>query len=192
MLSYEKLAPLITTSGTHKVKYHADEEWDFLLDESHKSVDLSLVLPHYRARHQPIEHRMNMYVRGQGAPLKLKVCRNTPQSKFYLDIRAASSNVTVWLPSDFRGRVHHTGRAVFSAGFVNRIMQHVRLNDAVCNDISEEDEVVVCTRGQITFRMWDVQTRMPENPQKEAFRRLFGCTRKSPTTTFDWDFLLED
>lgn len=56
-----------------------------------------------------------------------------------------------------------------------------------------EDDVVVCTRGgRVTFRMWDVQTGAVENCQKEVLKRMFGCARKAPETSTDWDFLLED
>jgi hypothetical protein len=53
----------------------AGENWDFHLDIAHKPVDLSLVLPHYRARNQPIEHRMSMFVGNESHPMKLKVVR---------------------------------------------------------------------------------------------------------------------
>lgn len=105
-----------------------------------------------------------------------------------------TSDVTIWLPSDFRGQIRHSGRVTFSAGFVNRIMQHVRVSadEGGCEDIPTEDDVLVRTRGQVTFRMWDVQTCAPENTRKETLRRMFGCARKAPETAIDWDFLLED
>ncbi|KAF9466268.1 hypothetical protein BDZ94DRAFT_1251551 [Collybia nuda] len=190
----EKLSPLLhaSTSGTHKVKYTPHEDWDFHLDIAHKPIDLSLALPHYRARYQPVDHRMSMFVGSESAPIRVKVCRYYPQSKFYLEVQGGSSDVTVWLPSDFRGQIHHSSKASFSAGFVNRIMQNVRLNDPEYNEIYSEDDVIVCTQGHITFRMWDIQTCAPEKPHKEAFRRMFGCTRRAPETAIDWDFLLDD
>jgi len=54
------------------------------------------------------------------------------------------------------------------------------------------DEVIVHTNGSVTFRMWDVRTCAPENPRKEALKRMFGCSKRAPETAIDWDFLLED
>ncbi|KAJ7771615.1 hypothetical protein B0H16DRAFT_189913 [Mycena metata] len=189
-LSYEKEG-LIVPSGVHKVKYLPGENWDFHVDIAHKPVDLSLVLPHYRARNQPIDHRMSIFLGNETHPVKVKVCRSYCRSKFELEIRASTSDVTIWLPSDFAGVIHTPKTTKFSAGFVNRIMGNVRLN-AGSEHSYDEDEVVVSTRGHVTFRMWDVQTSTPENTQKETFRRLFCCSRKTPETTHDWDFLLED
>jgi hypothetical protein len=111
-----------------------------------------------------------------------------------LEVLAETSDVTVWLPSDFKGQIHHSGKATFSAGFINRILRNVRLNEPEIQDSYSQDNVVVVTRGQVTFRMWDVQTSSPENPHKESLRRLFGCSRKAPEheTAIDWDFLLKD
>lgn len=190
--SLEKGTLLIPPCGTHRVKYQPDDDWDFHLDIPHKSIDVSLALPHYRARNQPVDHRMSMFIGGEIAPIKARVCRYYPRSKFYLEIQGETSDVTVWLPSDFRGHIHHSGKATFSAGFVNRILRHVRLNEPDSEEDSSEDEVVVCTRGHIAFRMWDIQTHSPENCRVEALKRMFGCTKKAPETTIDWDFLLED
>ncbi|KAG6868283.1 hypothetical protein C0993_005568 [Termitomyces sp. T159_Od127] len=194
--SFEKenllIQPDSLCRGRHKVKYQPREEWDFLLATPHKSIDLSLVLPHYRARNQPIDHRMGLFIANDSAPIKVKVCRQYPRSRFYLEIQAGTSDVTVWLPSDFRGQIHHTGQARFSAGFVNRILQNSHVNEPRFDEMCDEDGVVVCTHGRITFRMWDIQTSAPENTHKETLKRLFGLTRKVPETAIDWDFLLED
>ncbi|KAH7927068.1 hypothetical protein BV22DRAFT_1032193 [Leucogyrophana mollusca] len=152
---------------------------------------MSLVLPHFRARHQPVDHRLSMFVGGGEAPIKLKVCRPMSRSKFRLDVQAATSNVTVWLPSDFRGHIHYSGKASFSAGFVNRMMANICLNEEIWDDW-RGDEVSVETLGAVTFRMWDVHTNAPENQPKETWKRLFGCTKKAPETTMNWDFLLDD
>lgn len=71
-------------------------------------------------------------------------------------------------------------------------MHNARINEHSFKEVFDEDEVIVETSGRITFRMWDVQTNSPELPQKEAIKRFFGCSRKAPETTIDWDFLLED
>ncbi|EAU88095.1 hypothetical protein CC1G_11518 [Coprinopsis cinerea okayama7 len=193
--SYEKsTASLLNgapTRGTHKVKYQGDSEWDFQIDGVDVPVDLSLNLPHYRARHQPVDHRMSMFIGGEREPIKLKVCRTvSSRSRFYLEIQADASDVTVWLPSDFKGQIHYGGKASFSAGFVNRIMRNVRFNEPV--EKIEQDGVVVVTRGHVTFRMWDMETGAPENGTKEQLKRFFGCTRKAPTNAIDWDFLVRD
>ncbi|KAF7323218.1 hypothetical protein HMN09_00102500 [Mycena chlorophos] len=193
LLFNEKQGLIDMPSGTHRVKYLAGEEWDFYVDTpQHKTVDLSLVLPHFRARNQPIEERISMFVGAESAPMKLKVCRSVFRSKFELEVRASTSDVIVYLPSDFKGVIHCHKSAKslkFSDGFVNRIMANVRLNDHASID---DDEVVVATAGSVTFRMWDCATNAPECTQKEALKRLFGCSRKAPETSHDWDFLLED
>ncbi|KAG7086503.1 hypothetical protein E1B28_002456 [Marasmius oreades] len=187
---HEKSPLNAPSTGSHKVKYRGDSNWDFFLNAMRRQVDLLLILPHYRARYQPIDHRMNMFVGCDDAPVKLKLCRNVPCSRFFLEVRSRKSDVTIWLPSDFRGRIQHTGKATFSAGFVNRVMQNVRFNGVVHQD-KNEDLVVVETQGHVTFRMWDVQTGSPECLQKETLKRFFGCSKKAPETTIDWDFLLD-
>ncbi|KAF8188359.1 hypothetical protein BJ912DRAFT_1042556 [Pholiota molesta] len=194
-LCLEKSTPLLnqlSARGTQKVKYHEESDWDFHLDAAQKAIDLSLILPHYRARNQPVDHRMTMFVGNDSAPIKLKVCRNFPRSKFYLEVVGETSDVTIWLPSDFKGQIHYNGRPSFSAGFVNRVLRNVRLNERGGSDYNIEDALVISTLGHVTLRMWDVQTCSPENSQKESLKRLFGCSRKAPETTIDWDFLLKD
>ncbi|KIJ69650.1 hypothetical protein HYDPIDRAFT_36672 [Hydnomerulius pinastri MD-312] len=189
--SCEKLSLLHTEpKGTHKIHYNGSSDWDFIL-ESCQVVDMSLVIPHYRARHQPVDHRLSMFVGAEEAPVKLKVCRPVPRCKFYLEVQAATADVTVWLPSDFRGRIRHSGRASYSAGFVNRMMANIRLNEKTY-DRWEGDEVLVRTSGTVTFRMWDVNTSAPEKPHKETWKRMFKCSKKAPETCIDWDFLLDD
>ncbi|CAK5264306.1 unnamed protein product [Mycena citricolor] len=178
--------------GSHKVKYLPGENWDYHLDVP-RPVDLSLVLPHYRARNQPIDCRLSMFVGNESAPMKLKLVRSCYRSRFELEVRTSTSDVTIWVPSDFKGIVHCPKSTSFSAGFVNRIMRNVRLNDRHSGDLVDEDEILVTTKGHVTFRMWDVQTNSAENPSKEALRRLFCCSSKAPEiTTHDWDFLLEN
>jgi hypothetical protein len=60
-------------TGTRKVKYTAGSEWDFAAETTHQPIDLSLVLPHYRARHQPVNHRMSMFLGSDTAPIRAKV-----------------------------------------------------------------------------------------------------------------------
>jgi hypothetical protein len=62
-----------------KVKYHPHEDWDFELDNK-QAIDVSLVLPHYRARNQPVNHRMSMLVDAESEPVKLKIVSITTSS----------------------------------------------------------------------------------------------------------------
>lgn len=48
------------------------EDWDMII-ENEKAVDVSLVLPHHRARTQPLDYRMNMHVAGEEGDMKIKV-----------------------------------------------------------------------------------------------------------------------
>jgi len=175
-----------------------------------KPIDISLALPHYRARNQPVDHRLAMFVSNETSPIKLKVvsahlltrcimsehlqCRSVPRCKFFLDVRTTTSNVTVWLPSDFRGHIRCSGTPSFSAGFVNRMMANVRVNEAMSMDDNwDSDEVWVDTRGLVTFRMWDLHTNAPESQPKETLKRIFSSTsKKLPERNINWDFLLED
>ena len=120
-------------------------------------------------------------------------CRPVLRCKFYLQIQADMSNVTIWLPSDFKGHVRCLGQASYSAGFVNRIMRNVRFNEDACDQL-DNDEVVVQTLGTVTFRMWDVHTNAPENARKEALKRMFGSSKKPQGMRrgINWDFLLDD
>ena len=120
-------------------------------------------------------------------------CRPVARCKFYLEIRAKVSNVTVWLPSDFKGRIRHSGRASYSAGFVNRILKNVRFSDDTL-DQWDVDEVVVQTMGTVAFRMWDVRANAPENSHKETLKRMFGGSKKPEGMRrgINWDFLLDD
>lgn len=245
-----QLEPL-QTRGTHKVRYQDGSEWDFYLDAPHSSVDMSVILPHYRARHQPVDHRMSMFVAGDSDAIKVKVvsitysanhgdmmrsigaerplmpfvpvllilnaicsssyclqCRHTPGQKFYLEVLANSSDVTLWLPSDFKGQIYHTQpsttasghitqrkipMAAFSSGFVNHIMRNTRFNEtASTRGHYSQDDVVVVTGGKVTFRMWDVKTGSPEKCHLETLKRFFGCSKKAPETVMDWDCLLKD
>jgi hypothetical protein len=196
-----------------KVKYQPDSDWDFFVDTRHRPIDSSLILPHYRARNQPIGHRMNMFVRSQAPTIQLKLvslitvlprstphpfkCRPCPRLNFYLEIQANSSNVFIWLPPDFKGHIHLPNscsqNALFSPGCVNRIMQHVRINEEIYGD-GGADEVVVTTSGKVSFMTWDIATGNPEKRMSDTWRRmsLLRCFRKSPQVPMNWDFLLDD
>ncbi|KAH9948112.1 hypothetical protein B0H21DRAFT_882681 [Amylocystis lapponica] len=229
--------------GSHRIKYRGAGDystWDFALETDHRPVDVSLVLPHYRARNQPLDHQLHMYIGSpQSESVKVKVCRNflpTRTTKFHLEVYSPSStDTTIWLPSDFKGRIHRSAtcrKTSFSAGFTNRILQNVCLTqsrrpsvvsmsdrsmhntDIYISDEEwlygsekqgwgtgmgsgepDEDEVIVHTAGQVTFRMWDIHRGEPETRCKEACKRVFGlgwCSTRTPEVAIDWDFLLDD
>ncbi|OCH85218.1 hypothetical protein OBBRIDRAFT_785135 [Obba rivulosa] len=128
-------------SGSHRVRYRGAGEHsshDFVLESEQRPIDVSLVLPHYRARNQPLGHRLSMYVGSERSEsVKVKVCRNfqpTRSAKFHLDVHAASTaDITIWLPSDFKGRIHRSSRCrkvSFSAGFTNRILHNACLTQS--------------------------------------------------------------
>ncbi|CAL1703467.1 unnamed protein product [Somion occarium] len=205
-------------SGSQRVKYRgagSHSAYDFSLDTEHRPIDVSLVLPHYRAKNQPIDHRLSIF---------------TPSrpTKFHLEVHSSSSaDITIWLPSDFKGHIHRSSscnKVSFSAGFTNRIMKNVcltqsrrpsvvsvssgmyRYSDIYITDANphqtekwgssaEEDKVIVHTLGTVTFRMWDIHRGEPEAWCKEACKRMFGlgwCAKRSNEVEIDWDFLLED
>lgn len=64
-------------TGSQRVKYRgagADSSYDYSLDSEHRPIDVSLVLPHYRAKNQPVDHRLSMYVGSEsGESIKVKV-----------------------------------------------------------------------------------------------------------------------
>jgi len=62
------------STGTHKIHYQPQQQWDFITDADDHPVDLSLVLPHYRARSQPTGHQMSMHIHGSGEIKSTIVC----------------------------------------------------------------------------------------------------------------------
>ncbi|OSC96615.1 hypothetical protein PYCCODRAFT_1440946 [Trametes coccinea BRFM310] len=156
-------------TGSHRVKYMGAGErasHDFTLETDDRPIDVSLVLPHYRAHNQPYDHRLSMYVGSEsGSSVKVKVvcvarpaqpspksdaasltparppapsqCRKFTPSRttnFKLEVHSASgADVTIWLPSDFKGHIHRSSacrKVSFSAGFTNRIMRNVCLTQS--------------------------------------------------------------
>ncbi|KAJ8468661.1 hypothetical protein ONZ51_g9496 [Trametes cubensis] len=128
-------------TGSHRVKYQGAGErasHDFTLETDDRPIDVSLVLPHYRAHNQPYDHRLSMFVGTEsGSSVKVKVCRKftpTRTTNFKLEVHSASgADVTIWLPSDFKGHIHRSSackKVVFSAGFTNRILRNVCLTQS--------------------------------------------------------------
>lgn len=206
-----------TLPRSHKVKYQgAGDHWDCLLESEHEPIDVSLVLPHYRARNQPLQHRMNMYVASEEGDLRVKVCRpfSSHRCAFYLEAFSSTSDVTVWLPSDFQGRINiystssssstsslSTSRSklVLSPGFSNKIMRNVQLfldsepfQGSHGSETDGLDGVDIRTGGNVSLKMWDVKTCAPEVKSRETLKRIFCSRTKKPVKGVNWDFLLDD
>jgi hypothetical protein len=128
---------------------------------------------------------------------------------FYLQVAStSSSDVTVWLPSDFDGTIYlqsKTGsgsrpRLCISPGFSNHILKTAEMyfdgqpcgSKSGANSNDGFDLVDITTSGTIHLKMWDVRTSAPEVKSKETFVKFFGLTKKKPTNHLNWDFLLED
>lgn len=81
------------------MKYHPDSDWDFQLVGGHLPIDLNLILPHYRARNQPVEHRMSMFVATDSAPIKLKVVSRPTTPKKVKIVSLTIDSVVLFLPT---------------------------------------------------------------------------------------------
>ena len=68
------------------MKYQTGADWDFQLVGGQLPIDLNLILPHYRARYQPVDHRMSMFVANDSAPIKLKVVSRFNDSQNLRDL----------------------------------------------------------------------------------------------------------
>jgi hypothetical protein len=201
---------LATYPKSNKVKYHgAGDDWDFALETEQEPIDVSLVLPHYRARNQPLDHRMNMYVSSDDGDVRVKVCRtfSSHRCAFYLEVSATTSDVTVWLPSDFQGKIHlhspaspsaQPSKLTLSPGFSNKIMRNVQLfldskrSDGENWNPDSLDEVDIQAGGNVSLKMWDVKTSAPEVRSKETLKKIFRYKTKKPIKRVNWDFLLDD
>ena len=79
-------------NGSHRVKYRgaaSHSSHDFVLETERRPIDVSLVLPHFRARNQPIGHRLSMYVGNDSSEsIKVKV-------------------VSILLPMSIFGKAYH-------------------------------------------------------------------------------------
>ena len=187
-------------SGTHKVHYQPQQQWDFVTDADENPVDLSLVLPHYRARNQPAGHRMSMFVHGRGEIKTMVVstvyishtvtiesfvqCRQSSRTPFLLRVHSLSAApVTLYLPSDFSGRISLSSsqpKISISAGFTNLVVPRVRfarISSSQDKDMGQfnqdgPDEVEIHGTGHITLRMWDVVEGAPESGAREAWRKM--------------------
>ncbi|KAI0792822.1 hypothetical protein C8Q75DRAFT_849295 [Abortiporus biennis] len=164
--------------GSQRVKYRgagARSLYDFCLETERQPIDVSLVMPHYRAKNQPLEHRLSMHVGTTHHPIKVKVCRNfTPArpTKFRLELHSSEdADITVWLPSDFKGHIHRSSackRVSFSAGFTNRIMQNVYLTQSrrpSVVSVSENEKNAAMTRYADIY-ISDAADRNPYQQEK--------------------------
>jgi hypothetical protein len=61
------------SSGTHAVRYQPGAQWDCVVESGVEPIDVALSLPHFRARHQPPNHRMKMFIGTRTAPVRAQV-----------------------------------------------------------------------------------------------------------------------
>jgi hypothetical protein len=112
--------------------------------------------------------------------------------KFCLEVQANTSDVTIWVPSDFAGQIQHSSnRATYSPAFMSQVAPNVQVNAARRYRDVVEDYIVVRSRGTIVFRVFDTVTGTAERPQRDLLKRLMGRGKKS-TSAMDWDFLVQD
>ena len=128
---------------------------------------------------------------------------------FYLQVAStSSSDVTVWLPSDFDGTISLQSkpgsgdrpRLSVSPGFSNHILKNAKFcldgkqsgGESGADSTDGFDLVDITASGVVHLKMWDVQTSAPEVKSKETLAKFFGLTKKKPTNYLNWDFLLED
>ena len=181
-------------------------------------------MPPHRPKYQPENHRSSMLLSSDSAPITVKVvrlnlpnprlfthqrnltyhliikqCRHCLNRPFNLKIVSGSSDVTVYVPSNFNGFISysHNSKATTSALFADQVLPNVYFNELVPRSW-RGDQIMVSTSGNVTFRVWDVFTGLPEK-KKESWRKVFSRVGErrtpspSPTTpTWDWDFLLDD
>ncbi|KAH8833901.1 hypothetical protein DL96DRAFT_1578792 [Flagelloscypha sp. PMI_526] len=190
------LSRIHSPSGTHRVHYKPNSDWDYTLTVSghNKAVDVDLVLPHFRAKNQPADHRLNIYLANYLGPIKAKICRSVSRTKFYCEIRGGQSDIIVYIPSDFKGQLRYKAkRAHFSPIVAEQILPHCRSINKVLPDTADDDHIVVSTHGNVTFRMWDILSGAAEPTAPEGLKKLFGYPRRSPSPNSDseWDFLLD-
>jgi hypothetical protein len=138
-------------------------------------------------------------------------CRQSSRTPFFLSIDSSgSAPVTLYLPSDFSGRIYLSlsSNVSLSAGFTNHIRPHVQfalLSDSQSKTAGEHDEdgsdeVEIRAAGRVTLRMWDVVEGTAECVARENLRKF--CRRVASSKNLrteqraqqavDWDFLLDD
>ena len=98
----------------------------------------------------------------------------TRTTKFKLEVHSASnSDITIWLPSDFKGRIHRSSackKVTFSAGFTNRILRNVCLTQS-------RRPSVVSTSDHTAYRFSEIYVsdgRSPADSEKKFFASGYG------------------
>lgn len=211
-MSFRKdiMARFKSSRRPHRVHYNPDSLWAYELHASghaktRKPVEIDLLLPHFRATNQPKDHPLRMYIGNHHAPIHAKIvslvmcifastpadrllqCRTVSRTKFLLEINGGSSDVVCYLPSDFKGHIMFSGRAAFSYAFKDLVRPHCSFNEVVPNK-HHGDVVVINTRGNITFKIWDIESGSAE--PDNAHRATSAYNRRSPSPQ-EWDFLLD-
>ncbi|KAI0045151.1 hypothetical protein FA95DRAFT_1495930, partial [Auriscalpium vulgare] len=172
-----------------KLHYLPRQQWDFVADADDQSIDLSMIIPHYRAHNQPNDYRLSMHIHSRQGEIKTTVCRKSPRSPFFLFVHSSSTApVTLYLPSDFCGVIRLPSRkqnVSLSPSFSARVLPRVHWRSAggagsmrkssLFEDEDEHgraDEVEVCAAGPLTLRVWDVVEGAPERPARESWRKM--------------------
>lgn len=76
-LTMLQINPLV---GSHAVRYQPGSAWDCVVESGSDSIDVALTLPHFRARHQPADHRLNMLIATRSSPIRAQIVRHLHSS----------------------------------------------------------------------------------------------------------------
>jgi len=154
-------------------------------------------MPPHRPKNQPEQHRSTMALSSETGDIKAKVCRHCLSRSFNLEIIGTTSDVTVWIPSNFKGFISYKGasRVSMSPAFVDVVLPNAVINRSIPKTWFG-DLVSITTAGTISFRVWDVLSKTPESSSQrtDVWKKMFGAgeKRSPPPPSMDWDFLLED
>lgn len=136
------------------MKYQHGADWDFHIEDRDEPMDLSLILPHYRARYQPVDHRMAMFVAGNTESIKLKVvCINLsipPYSHLTKSAVVPTFSTEQILPVSIRRNVKCYRLATFRLPWTNPFQSYLqnRLLGWVCQqDPTERSSERTCRRS---------------------------------------------
>jgi len=154
-----------------------------------------------------------MAVRAADDDLQITVTRVAQHVAFRLQVDARSSDIAVWLPSDFHGAVFCNGKVTGSPAFYRHVLPNIRFNETfVIHEQGEvplgRDFVSIQTSGNVMFRVWDVRTGKAERTTTSAvqggcdvlyvFRKVgevFGCIGNKHERYYnekDWDWLVDN
>jgi len=187
--------------GTHKISYRPGEDFDFEASTEHAPIDVDLAMPPHRPKQQPEHHRTGMFLSSESGPISARVCRHCLNRPFLLEVvSGGASDVTVWVPSNFKGFITYTGasRVAYSPGFAAYVLPNASVNSGVPKSWVG-DELLIQTGGNVSLRVWDVFSKTAEVQKKDVWKKVFGGSERRalqmqqpPSAALNWDFLLED